>query len=213
MSDAPDLDDIADEIKAAIEDETPAIEVVEGEPPKEKRTADDLADRRAKSFALHKRGRTYRQIGEELEVSIGTVKRDIDHSKKKMREDVATYDREDHIATDITIYNDIIAECWNVHTGADKETKLKALTLIKQTTQAREKSLQNNGVVRKEMQVQETVQISLVSKYDDGDLGKAAAALLAQGLNLHLAAPTPDIDEDDIEDAEIVEDEVDTDDL
>lgn len=207
MSNEPEepktLDLIVDEIEVASSDKPEEVEA-----PKEeskaivKLTGDDLADRRDKAFALRKRGKTYRQIGDELDVSIGTVKRDLDISKAKARQLVASYDREDHIATNVTQYDDIITEAWAVHTGADKETKLKALTLIKQTMQAKEKSLQANGVVRKEAQVQEIVQISLVAQFDDRDIGKAAAALLGQNLTLHLAPPTPDI-----EDAEIVEDD------
>lgn len=202
--DTPDLDLIAAEIKATTEDQ-PKEEEEEpkGDTTIVKRSADDIADRRAKAWALRQRGKTYRQIGEELEVSIGTVKRDLDISKAQHREAVSTYDREDHIATNLTQYDDLIREAWSVHTGADKETKLKALTLIKQTMQAKEKSLQANGVVRKEAQVQETVQISLVSRFDDASVGNMAAALLGSQMNLSLSPPTPDV----IDDAELVEDE------
>ena len=200
--DTPDLDLIVDEIEASIPEEPVAEEAPEESTAIVKMTADDRADRRAKAWSLHQRQKTYRQIGDELGVSIGTVKRDLEYARKDSRLRVELYDREDHVSNALAQYDDIIHEAWAVHTGADKETKLKALTLIRQTMQAKEKSLQNNGTLKKDVQVSETVQVSLVSKFDDEGIGQIAQALLGSRLNLHLAAPTLDIEEEEEENEE-----------
>ena len=100
------------------------------------------------------------------------------------------------------MYTDIINEAWAVYRRGDNDQKVKALNLIRQATNDQRKALQDTGVVRKENQVQEIVQIGIVEKWSDHDISQAAAALIGSQINLHLAAPTLDI-----EDAEIVEDD------
>lgn len=198
-----DLDNIVDEIKFVEEAKEPPEPVEESkETAIVRTTADDLDDRRELIWNMRQRGSTYREIAAEVDVSIATVKRDLDIARRKHREKIEFHDREDYIAATAAQYDDIIREAWKVADGADKETKLKALTTIRQTLDAKRKALQDTGVVRKENQVQETVQIGLVAHLDESNVLSAASALLASQLNLHLGEPTLDIEE-----AEIVEDE------
>lgn len=209
---APDLDVIMDEIEASTEPkpkEAPPEEESAEDKAIVKRTADDLDDRRQKAWALRQRGKTYREIGTALEVSIGTVKRDLDIARRQQRESIEFHDREDYLAGINAQYDDIRREAWNVFNGADKETKLKALNLIRQTTDAQRKALQDTGVVRKENQVQETVQIGLVANWEDDEVGQAAAALIGARLNLHMGEPTPDIVDAEIVDEEDTDEELD----
>jgi hypothetical protein len=193
---SPDLDVIMDAIEAKTSDDTEPEEAMVAVP------MDDIDERRKVTWELRQRGKTYREIAAVTQVSISTVKTDLDHGRRVQREQIEFHDREDYLAGINAQYDDIRREAWNVFNGADKDTKLKALNLIRQTTDAQRKALQDTGVVRKENQVQETVQVNLVSRFSDDEMGVAAAALISTGLNQHLGAPTPDID-----DAEIVEDE------
>jgi hypothetical protein len=205
--DIPDLDLIMDEIEANTDQPQPT-------PPSEdvaieKRTTDDIDDRRQLVWDLRQRGKSYRDIsailidkGYERGTSISTVKSDIDHMRRKGREQIEFHDREDYLASHVSVFRDIRTAAWSVHDRGDFDQKIKALNLIRQTTNDERKALQDTGVVRKENQVQESVQIGLVAKWDDSDVGVAAGALIASTLNLHLAPSTLDI-----EDAEIIEEE------
>jgi hypothetical protein len=208
-----DLDAIMAEIESA---EVPKEDPETDEQPitsmAKRTTADDLDDRREFVWSLRQRGKTYREISETLVArgyergtSIATVKSDIDYVRRKKREKIEFHDREDYLAGHTSIYDDVRKEAWRVYNRGDNDQRIKALNLIRQTTNDERKALQDTGVVRKENMVQETVQIGLVAKWDDSDVGQAASALIASQLNLHLAAPTADID-----DAEIVEDDDDS---
>ena len=201
-----DLDLIMDEIEAASnQDEKEVPSPTEEEASLVKKTGDDIDDRRKRAWALRQRGKTYREIGAELDVSVATVKRDLDIARRTEREAIEFHDREDYLASLMAQYEDVKREAWNIIDGADKETRLKALTTIRQTLDAQRKALQDTGVVKKENQVQEIVHMGLVAKWDEQDVGRAAAALVASQLNLHLEAPS--LDEEGVEYAEVIEEE------
>lgn len=209
--DPTDLDLIVEEISATQKKQ----EEEESEPgPEEaltRNTADEIADRREQTWALRQRGLTYREIMVITDVSIATVKRDLDIYRRNQREKIEYYDREDYISVTVSQYDDILREAWRVCDGADKEVKLKALTTIRQILDSKRKALQDTGVVRKENQVQEIVQIGLVANFTELDVGKAAAALLASQLNLHMGQPTLDVEStaevEQYDDAELEDDE------
>ena len=205
MGDDLDLDQLADEISAAVEPKKEELIVF-------KKTADDIADRRKLAWSMKQRGMTLRAIGEALDVSAATVKRDVDIIIQQERANVLSFDREEHVASTISMYNYVISECDAINRKSkDPDIQLKALTQIRQTVQAREKSLQSTGVLHKEDPVVDTVvKVALVANMSGETLGQTAAALLGTKLTLHLAPPTLDIEDAEFEEYTGEEDEKET---
>ncbi|MCF6205298.1 MAG: hypothetical protein L3J47_00190 [Sulfurovum sp.] len=205
MGDDLDLDQLAEEISAAVEPKKEELVVF-------KKTADDIADRRKLAWGMKQRGMTLRAIGAKLDVSAATVKRDVDIIIQQERANVLAFDREEHVASTISMYNYVISECDAINRNSnDPDIQLKALTQIRQTVQAREKSLQSTGVLHKENPVVDTVvKVALVANMSGETLGQTAAALIGTKLTLHLAPPTLDIEDAEFEEYTDEEEEKET---
>jgi len=200
------LDEIMDEIEA---EEEALIAPPSPDPSDEgekstavvRSSADDIEDRRKKSWELRQRGMTYREIGEETGVSIATVKKDLDFAKEKYRTEISSLEKEEYLASAIPQYDDIISTAWKIAKSSPTEDRLRALDLIRKTVNDKRKAIQDVGVIKKENKVVEHT-ISILDEWSEENKQQAVQALI--GMNMPtLGEPTPDIEE-----AEIVEEVV-----
>lgn len=145
---------------------------------KNKRATDiELRDRRREVMQKRARGMSMRAIARSLNVSVATIKRDIDTARVEGIRDIKELHKEEYVAETILQYDDVLKKAWELADSPDADISLKAMNTIRMILNDKRKALQETGIIEK-VKEQSEVQIETTFKLDEKQLEAASQALI-----------------------------------
>lgn len=152
-------------------------------------------ERRIKVYQYRVRGYSLRRIAQEMKMSVGTVRRDLDKITKEMAHQFEDFNPEAFVADEMVGYEDLMQEGWNqYHQSKNVHQAVKALDFIRGVKTDRFNMLKNAGVIKTEpVNVQHNVAVGVIQNWDEGFKKAAVEALIQANMGgRQLAAPVPD---------------------
>jgi len=170
-----------------------ALVVAEPEPVRPfKMSEHELQERRTKVYRLRLQGISYSNIAKMLNMSVLTVRRDLEHIRKDNQTKIDQFQQNQFVGESLLVFDEIINRAWNEY-NSNKEgnPRLKSLDLIRTTQNDKLRVLQETGMIHKQATaVEHTHVVSL--PWTENVKDAVIQTLLQQKLSPQLAAPTPD---------------------
>jgi len=166
-----------------------------------------VQERQRQVMQLRTRGYTYQNIANALGTSIATVQRDLEAVKSLGKSNFSEHDRDQFLTGLFSGYDDVIARCWELHSEGTPDEKLKALNLVRQTLNDQKKALIDTGVIKKEHQINQQVEIGLSNAWTPELKNEVIRAFMEAKLTKELEAPEPYMDDEEVQYIEVSENE------
>jgi DNA-binding CsgD family transcriptional regulator len=112
--------------------------------------AQTIEERREQVFRLRIRGIARKDIAEQLNVSLGTVKNDLAIMRQKNAEYVTEYQQNEFVGMSIAMFEEVATNAWEEYDNnkANGTLRLKALDLVRNITKDQIKLLQEVGLLK-----------------------------------------------------------------
>lgn len=174
----------------------------------------EVNERRIQVQRYRLRGMTYAQIAELLDVSVMTIRRDLEAIREENKEKVDSLQKNEFIGESLSVFDNLQDRAWAEYTaeGTTPQIRLKALDLIRVIQGDKTKVLTDCGLIHKEENNKDKkveVEHKIALPWDEQTKSDVAKALLETALNTDLEEPEyieAELEEDDYEEEETTED-------